>query len=75
MAIIFDQGISWGTGVINLAEAVGRYNVFFITHVAFMHSKESLDSITIGDFGGRSGIGILDHMQKFGREPAIGCYK
>ena len=43
----------------NLAEVVGRCNVFFVIHVVVLHSKESLDPIIIGDFGGGSGMGIV----------------
>jgi hypothetical protein len=59
MAIISDQSIPWRARVINLAEVVGRCDVFFVTHVVVLHSKESLDPIIIGDFGEGSGMGIL----------------
>jgi hypothetical protein len=45
------------TRVINLAEVVGRCKMFFVTHAVILHSKEILDSIIIGDFGGGSGMG------------------
>jgi hypothetical protein len=47
MAIISDQRIPWRARVNNLAEMVGRCNVFFVTHVLALHSKESLDPIII----------------------------
>ncbi len=43
MVIISDQGIPWRARLINLAEVVGRSNVFFVTHAVVSHSKESLD--------------------------------
>jgi len=59
VAIISDQGIPWRARLINLAEVVNRRNVFFVTHAVVPHSKESLDPIIIGDFGGGSGMGII----------------
>jgi hypothetical protein len=56
-AIISDQGFPWRSRVINLAEVVGRCNVFFVKHAVALSSKESLDSIIIGDFEGGSGKG------------------
>jgi hypothetical protein len=57
MAMISDQNIPWRIRVINLADVVGRCNVFFVTHAVVLHSKESLDPIIIGDFEGGSGMG------------------
>ena len=57
MAIISDHSIPWRTRVINPAEVVGPCNVFFVTHVVVLHSKESLDPIIIGNFEGGSGMG------------------
>jgi hypothetical protein len=55
----FRPGYSLASRVINLAEVVGRCNVFFVTHAVVLHSKESSDPIIIGDFGGGSGMGML----------------
>jgi hypothetical protein len=60
MAIISDQGIPRRARVINLAEVIGRCNAFFVTHVVVLQSKERLDPIIIGDFGGGSGMGMRD---------------
>jgi len=59
MAIISDQGIPWRARAINLSEVVGRCNVFFVTYVELLHSKDSSDPIIIGDFGDGSGMGNL----------------
>ena len=56
----------------NLAEVVGRCNVFFVTHVVVLHSKESLDPIIIGDFGGGSGMG---NMKTFPHHLHLGSEK
>jgi hypothetical protein len=59
MAIISDDGVPRRAKVINLAEAVGRCNVFFVTHAVVLSSQENLDLIIIGDFEGGSGMGNL----------------
>jgi len=60
MAIISDDGVLWRAKVINLAEAVGRCNMFFVTHAVVLASQENLDLIIIGNFEGGSGKGNTD---------------
>jgi hypothetical protein len=65
-AIISDQGIPWRAGSLiwqNLAEVVGRCNVFFVTHAVVLHSKESSDPTIFGDFGGGSGMGTVRDLK------------
>jgi len=57
--------------VINLTEAVGRCNVFFVTHAVVLPSQENLDLIIIGDFEGGIWNGKLNYFPCIAPSPAI----